>query len=209
LPGEESLRSDIASCRQQLGTMRESLRKLEEEERALESSLLALQTESLPGEANAGVGVPCNESAETASPVGDSAPQVEPPPDGKQAAGRLAEELVENLAQSLSIGENRVLEWVEKILAALWEDLERQGSSTRSLAGTLEERLQPLEEALFSLQDAMREHAARLDQQAQTIRSTSEAQAGHAAMIGQLLEVLRRLVSSAECPPPPESGTRI
>jgi hypothetical protein len=176
------------------------MRKLEEEEVALERSMLALQPESLPSEAEETAGIHGDDPVETDSSAEQYGPRVVPLRDRKRPASQLAEELVENLAKSLSKAESSVLEWVEKVLAALWEDVERQRSSTGSLVGIVAERLRHQEETLSSLQKTTQENVDRLDRHTEMIRSITEAQASHATMLGQLLEVLRLLRAAVQPP---------
>ena len=120
--------------------------------------------------------------------------------DRDQAAVQLAASLTDAIAQYLLFAERRVLNQADKIRASMLVDLERQRASVESLIGLFAERLRQQED-LSSLQELIAVPNERLDRHANAIRTLSEVQSHHAALLGQVREVLKRLEATAGGPP--------
>ena len=130
----------------------------------------------------------------------DSAPAAEklglrvvPLRDREQIASQLAASLTDAFSQVLLNAERRTLNQSDKVRATMLDDLERQRANIESLIGLFAERLRQQEDTLAVLKEQVAGASARLDRQAEGIRSLSETQEQNAQLFRQFLDVLERL----------------
>lgn len=145
---------------------------------------------------------PREEQTPKASPAGDRpGPRAVSPREREQAAAQLAAALTGALAEFILDAERQVLNRADRVRASTLDDLERQRTNVESLIGMFAERLRQQEEGLSSLHSELEEAIERLSRHADVIRFLSEAQAHQAALLGQLLAVLRQLAKTIGSPP--------
>jgi hypothetical protein len=150
----------------------------------------------------ADVGQPSHEAQAAAPlPAGNwPGPRAVLPREREQAAAQLAAGLTGAVAQFLLDAEKQVLNRADRARASTLDDLERQRDNVQKLIGMFAERLRQQEELHASLQEEFESVLDRLNRHAAALRSLSETQAHQAALLGQILDVLRRLAATAGGP---------
>ena len=118
----------------------------------------------------------------------------------RDAAGA-ASKVTEALAQYLLCAEQRVMNQTEYMCVSVLDELERHRASTESLISLFADRLRQQEEGLNGFRTELGVAIARLDRQADLIRSLNEAQGRDTALWRQFLEVIRHLAAVHESAP--------